>query len=275
MLPGSATTNTSPIISTGAGSSVPTGRRRISAWWRCRSATRPTAVAGAIWSRTAATRSWTTSACSRIPCHRGAFRRTAQDPHPPVGGRQRFLHRFRRAGLHDRARRRRGSGQRLAALHLHLADHAGHHLRLRRENRRPHAAQAAARARRIRRVELRHRAAVGDRPATAPASRSRSCTARASKGRHRALLQYGYGSYGISATRFNSSVLSLLDRGVVFAIAHIRGGQEMGRHWYEDGKLLNKKSTPSPTSSTSPLPGGRRLRRRRPSPRWAAAPAAC
>ena len=59
-----------------------------------------------------------------------------------------------------------------------------------------------------------------------------------------ALYQYGYGSYGISMDpTFSSQRLSLLDRGVVFAIAHVRGGQEMGRHWYEDGKLLNKKNS--------------------------------
>ena len=58
------------------------------------------------------------------------------------------------------------------------------------------------------------------------------------------LLLYAYGSYGSSMDPYFSSVrLSLLDRGFVFAIAHIRGGQEMGRHWYEDGKLLNKKNT--------------------------------
>lgn len=58
------------------------------------------------------------------------------------------------------------------------------------------------------------------------------------------LLLYGYGSYGSSMDPYFSSVrLSLLDRGFVFAIAHIRGGQEMGRQWYEDGKLLKKKNT--------------------------------
>lgn len=58
------------------------------------------------------------------------------------------------------------------------------------------------------------------------------------------LLLYGYGSYGFSMDpSFNSARLSLLDRGFVFAIAHIRGGEEMGRQWYEDGKLLNKKNT--------------------------------
>ncbi len=58
------------------------------------------------------------------------------------------------------------------------------------------------------------------------------------------LLQYGYGSYGASTDPgFSNSAISLLDRGFVYAIAHIRGGQEMGRHWYEDGKLLKKRNT--------------------------------
>lgn len=58
------------------------------------------------------------------------------------------------------------------------------------------------------------------------------------------LLLTGYGSYGASyPDAFSSNRLSLLDRGVVVAIAHIRGGSEMGRKWYEDGKFLNKKNT--------------------------------
>jgi oligopeptidase B len=58
------------------------------------------------------------------------------------------------------------------------------------------------------------------------------------------LLLYGYGSYGATMNASFSSVrLSLLDRGFVYAIAHIRGGQEMGRFWYEEGKLLKKKNT--------------------------------
>jgi oligopeptidase B len=60
----------------------------------------------------------------------------------------------------------------------------------------------------------------------------------------RPLMLYGYGSYGISMEPSFSSVrLSLLDRGFAFAIAHVRGGQEMGRQWYEDGKFLEKKNT--------------------------------
>jgi oligopeptidase B len=58
------------------------------------------------------------------------------------------------------------------------------------------------------------------------------------------LLLYGYGSYGLSIdAAFQSPRLSLVDRGFVFAIAHIRGGQEMGRQWYEAGKLLKKRNT--------------------------------
>ena len=57
-------------------------------------------------------------------------------------------------------------------------------------------------------------------------------------------LLYGYGSYGYSLDAgFSSTRLSMLDRGFVYAIAHIRGGQEMGRSWYEDGKLFNKMNT--------------------------------
>jgi oligopeptidase B len=58
------------------------------------------------------------------------------------------------------------------------------------------------------------------------------------------VLLYAYGSYGMSMdAAFTSSRLSLLDRGFAFAIAHIRGGQEMGRQWYEDGKMMKKKNT--------------------------------
>lgn len=59
-----------------------------------------------------------------------------------------------------------------------------------------------------------------------------------------ALYQYAYGSYGLAMDPyFSSSRLSLVDRGVVFAIAHVRGGEEMGRQWYESGKLLAKRNT--------------------------------
>ncbi|MDA7680835.1 S9 family peptidase [Verrucomicrobiales bacterium] len=58
------------------------------------------------------------------------------------------------------------------------------------------------------------------------------------------LLLYAYGAYGYnSEPSFNSTRISLLDRGFAYAIAHVRGGQEMGRSWYDAGKLMNKKNT--------------------------------
>ncbi|MEO6471930.1 MAG: S9 family peptidase [Aeromicrobium sp.] len=57
-------------------------------------------------------------------------------------------------------------------------------------------------------------------------------------------LIYGYGSYEASMDpSFSIARLSLLDRGFVYAVAHVRGGGEMGRHWYDDGKMLNKRNT--------------------------------
>ena len=58
------------------------------------------------------------------------------------------------------------------------------------------------------------------------------------------LLLYAYGSYGMTMDPyFSTTRLSLLDRGFVYAIAHVRGGEDLGREWYEDGKLLKKKNT--------------------------------
>jgi oligopeptidase B len=58
------------------------------------------------------------------------------------------------------------------------------------------------------------------------------------------LLLYGYGAYGLSMDPdFNSARLSLLDRGFIFAIAHVRGGQELGRRWYDDGRLGQKRNS--------------------------------
>ena len=66
----------------------------------------------------------------------------------------------------------------------------------------------------------------------------------------RPLLLTAYGAYGMSFDpAFSSTTLSLLDRGFVFAIAHIRGGEELGRPWYEDGRAAATSGTPSPTSS--------------------------
>jgi oligopeptidase B len=58
------------------------------------------------------------------------------------------------------------------------------------------------------------------------------------------IFLYGYGSYGASMTaNFDSNLLSLLDRGVVYAIGHVRGGREMGETWHDQGKMLNKRNT--------------------------------
>jgi oligopeptidase B len=68
----------------------------------------------------------------------------------------------------------------------------------------------------------------------------------------RPFLLYAYGSYGSTTEPdFDSSVLSLVDRGFGYAIAHVRGGQEMGRRWYDDGKMMHKKNTFN-VLSTSP-----------------------
>jgi len=67
---------------------------------------------------------------------------------------------------------------------------------------------------------------------------------KSASSKHRPLLLYAYGSYGISlGLYFSSARLSLLDRGITCAFAHIRGGGEFGRNWYLDGKMLNKKNT--------------------------------
>jgi oligopeptidase B len=58
------------------------------------------------------------------------------------------------------------------------------------------------------------------------------------------LFLYGYGAYGLGEeARFDSDLISLLDRGFIYAIAHVRGGNELGKQWYEDGKLMKKKNT--------------------------------
>jgi oligopeptidase B len=58
------------------------------------------------------------------------------------------------------------------------------------------------------------------------------------------LLQYAYGSYGVNSDpSFSHGAISLLDRGFVYAIAHVRGGQEMGRDWYDNGRMFNKVNT--------------------------------
>ena len=76
------------------------------------------------------------------------------------------------------------------------------------------------------------------------------------------LYVYGYGSYGYSLPMgFNSNRLSLLDRGVVMAYAHIRGGGDLGKPWHDAGKMLVKRNTFTDFIACRRTPDGRRLRR--------------
>ena len=157
--------------------------------------------------------------------------------------------RRRRRAPRDRDARRRvlGVGRREprvrhddAALRLHVAGHAGVGVRL-RPRRRASATLvkrqpvAGLRPRRsTRRDRLWATAADGTRVPISIVHRARPARATAP----RPLLLYGYGSYEVSIDpTFSSPRVSLLDRGVVFAIAHVRGGGELGARWYEDGKL--------------------------------------
>jgi oligopeptidase B len=90
------------------------------------------------------------------------------------------------------------------------------------------------------------------------------------------LLVYGYGSYGASIDAdFSASRLSLLDRGFVFAIAHIRGGGELGQQWYEDGKFLCKKNTFNDYLDVCDALLAQGYGDPRSATAWAAAPAGC
>ena len=91
------------------------------------------------------------------------------------------------------------------------------------------------------------------------------------------MVLYGYGSYEARMDPwFSIARLSLLDRGIVFAIAHVRGGGEMGRHWYDDGKMLHKRNTFTDFVACARhlVDDGLDVRRTGSRPR-AAAPAAC
>ena len=91
------------------------------------------------------------------------------------------------------------------------------------------------------------------------------------------VLLYGYGSYGASIDPgFNRNVLSLLDRGWMYAIAHVRGGSELGRAWYNAGKLMNKRNTFDRFHRLRRAVDRRRVRRAAATwRRWAGAPEDC
>ena len=112
-------------------------------------------------------------------------------------------------------------------------------------HRRADPAQGDPGARRLRPRRPTSSTASGRPPTTARRSRSRSwCRKGAPRDGSAPFLLYGYGAYETSMDPyFTISRLSLLDRGMGFAIAHVRGGGELGRRWYDDGKMLHKRNT--------------------------------
>ena len=174
------------------------------------------------------------------------------------------------AGRQPRARR---AG---AAHRAHLARHAVERPAGRPGRPRGDAAQAGARPGRLRPGALHDLPRVGRRPRRDAGPDLGRAPPRTSTLPAPAVL-YGYGAYEISIDpSFSHHRLSLLDRGVVFAIAHVRGGGEMGRAWYEDGRMEHKANTfsdfiavPPATWSTRASPGRARW------PAGAAPPAGC
>src|SRR6266853_1586662 len=142
----------------------------------------------------------------RSSCGQRTLRRTAKNPHQVLERRSRHADRRVRTLVHDDARRHARHREHDDPVSLYLADDAARH---------------------VQRVPV----SVAYRKGT-PLDGSAP------------LFQYGYGSYGYSTDpTFRSNWVSLLERGFVVAIAHVRGGQELGRSWYEDGRLRHKLNT--------------------------------
>ena len=153
--------------------------------------------------------------------------------------------RLRRAGLQRPHRRQRRVRDDDPALRLHLADDAGVDLRLRPGDARARAAGSASRCpattRRCTRASASSRVA-GD-GTEVPISLVYRARPQARRRRSRSSSTATAATASRSTPRFSQSRVSLLDRGVVFAIAHIRGGGDLGRSWYEAGKMASKQTT--------------------------------
>ena len=184
------------------------------------------------------------TAFAGLPGDRRTPPRPDPDLHPRHAHRRAALHRVSRAGLHCRTRRQCRVQHQTPALPLHVAGHPGVGLRLQHGNARTRAEEATGSAGRLRsatvsiRTHLRGRADGAEVPISLVYKKGFVRDGRAP------MLLYGYGSYGISIDpSFSSDRLSLLDRGFVYAIAHIRGGMDLGKPWHEAGRLLKKKNT--------------------------------
>ncbi len=106
------------------------------------------------------------------------------------------------------------------------------------------AAQGAAGARRLRPPRYETERVLGHRPGRRRGADLDRLPAGPPRGRHAPILLYGYGSYGFPLpVTFSSNRLSLLDRGVVVALAHVRGGGELGKAWHDDGRMMKKMNT--------------------------------
>ena len=172
--------------------------------------------------------------------------RRADPPAHHAAGRRRHAPRgVSRADLRSERGPQRGVRHADVPLPLPVADHAGLRLRLRRPDARADAARSRRTCWAATTPRATARSASGPPPTTACACPSRWSAARRRRATaRRPCCLTGYGSYGAPyPVTFSSNRLSLLDRGFTIAIAHIRGGGELGKRWHDAGRMMNKSNT--------------------------------